>query len=475
MGRSFLGLSLALASALLSGPAGGQQNPDPSHPDPRVLAELGLAEAGGGWVYGTKDPVSGKETVRRLADRERDEVFGFLRAIPPQGLVPLLAKILTEELASRGVPTGGHPWFEADGPLLRPSGEGKRAVAGIWLSRHLPHGPAEPASPPTLPDEGHGPLPVDRAGVGRAAALPGEGASVLFPGERRFELLLVAANFVNEESNDAGSIEQNYETHTAALGLRQGIRAGPLPAMELGAQVQVHRRDRGFLDGFIEGFERNFAKATGHEESENPNRQGPEKVRPGYRVEKDGRTLRSQPGNGAAIGDVRLTAKAGLLGRAPEGLRLALRLALNLGTGPAGYSRGSYLGMGAGVRMAFSRWLSSHLDLRVSAPLGKKDDLGLPLRPVAFGSTTGLEFRLGSATSLGLQVDTQSSPYRKTGLASLDSHYGGFSIGMGRDLDLGGPRLLLQAYGRENFEIRPFRITENSDPDFSAGLLVSVD
>src|SRR5438046_2290567 len=97
-----------------------------------------------------------------------------------------------------------------------------------------------------------GVIPVDQAGAGRRGdVLPAESADVVAPGRDEITLHTVGSNnFYREQAADF-LVSQRYETHTAAIGYRRGLRAGRFPRFELGGQIQLHERDSGVMNGFI--------------------------------------------------------------------------------------------------------------------------------------------------------------------------------------------------------------------------------
>jgi hypothetical protein len=116
-----------------------------------------------------------------------------------------------------------------------------------------------------------GQLPVDQAGAGlRGYVLSGESTEVGGPGTDQISIHAVAANNFYREQTDDLSISQRYETHTIALGYRRGFRVGRFPGFELGGQVQLTERDRGFMNGFIAGSENVLAWLTGQASARNP-------------------------------------------------------------------------------------------------------------------------------------------------------------------------------------------------------------
>jgi hypothetical protein len=175
-----------------------------------------------------------------------------------------------------------------------------------------------------------GPIPVDQAGAGlRGYALAGEGTEVAEAGASQLSIHGVAANNFYREQNDAFSISQRYETHTAALGYRRGFKVGMFPRVEFGGQIQLTEGDGGFMNGFIAGTEHVLAWLTGADSARNQWRASNATLPPlGTFVTKNDRPIYQAPGDGSGFGDFSIVAKALLRDGSPSSnmTRIAARV-----------------------------------------------------------------------------------------------------------------------------------------------------
>ena len=312
-----------------------------------------------------------------------------------------------------------------------------------------------------------GPVPVDQAGAGRRGySLPGEGADVTEPGASQVSFHTVSANNFYVEQTDSVLISQRSETHTLALEYRRGFKTGRLPRFELGAQMQVSETDAGMLNGFISGFE-NFVHA--------PLRSKAVSLPPlGTYVMKDGRAIYQSAGDRSGLGDVTFVAKALLRDRSPESrdTRVAARVAVNV-SGMSAFTEGNFAGLGVSVEKKLAERLAFHGDLRASVSMDTVSTWGLPLARGALAFSVGPEMRLTRNTSMNLQFDGSTSPYKPTGTTGLDAGYGDIAFGLNRHFSAGRREVVAQLYGRENMNL-PSSVRWNTDPDLAVGLKVTV-
>lgn len=321
-----------------------------------------------------------------------------------------------------------------------------------------------------------GPLPVDQAGAGRRGyVLPGEGVDVADPGVNQLSLHAVAANDFYREEAAGFLITERFEAHTVALEYRRGFTSGVFSRVEIGAQLQVHESDSGVLNGFIRGFESAWASVTGSTSAVNRYRNGSAPPPPlGSLIAKDGKPLYRTTGDGSGVGDLYFVAKALVRDRAPStgGTRVAARIAVNV-AGSSAFTLGNFAGIGIGVEKKISSWAALHGDVRTSIFLDRTSQWGLPLRRASLAFSAGPELKLTTNTSFAFQIDGSSTPYQATGTAALDSPYGDVAIGVGHRFRAAGRPLLAQLYARENMNL-PFSIRWNLDPDFAAGVKLTV-
>jgi hypothetical protein len=312
-----------------------------------------------------------------------------------------------------------------------------------------------------------GPVPVDQAGAGRRGySLPGEGADVTDPGASQVSIHTVSANNFYVEQTGSLLISQRSETHTLALEYRRGFKTGWLPRFELGAQMQVSETDAGMLNGFISGFE-NFVHA--------PLRSKAVSLPPlGTYVMKDGRAIYQSAGDGSGLGDVTFVAKALLRDRSPESrdTRVAARITVNV-SGTSEFTEGNFAGVGVSVDRKLTEWVAFHGDVRASLSMDTVSTWGLPLTRGVLAFSVGPEVKLTRHTSLNLQFDGSTSPYKPTGTVGLDAGYGDIAFGLNRGFSAGRRDVVVQLYGRENMNL-PLNVRWNTDPDLAVGMKVTI-
>jgi hypothetical protein len=345
------------------------------------------------------------------------------------------------------------------------------AMAQEQTSSEVPPPPAERTAWEPL-----GPIPVDHAGAGRRGyGVVGEGADVANPGASTLSLHAVAANNFYREQSDRFVVSQRDETHTFALEYRRGFSAGRWRRVEFGGQVQLHQRDTGFLNGFIAGFEDMWVSMTGAKSAKNELRSGAAPgLPPGTVMMRDGQVLYRAPGNDAALGDVRLVAKALLRDSAfaTGGARVAARFVVNA-SGASSFTEGNFAGFGVSVAKPLTTWAVLHGDARATILLDRVSDWSLPLKRMTFGFTASPELKLTVNSSFNLQFDANTTPYEPTGSTAFDKGYGAVTLGVSHRMSAKQTPLLVQAYVRENLNL-PFRVRWNTDPDLAVGLRITL-
>ena len=341
----------------------------------------------------------------------------------------------------------------------------------IVIARSASAQDATPSSADSTPSGRWVPLgsaPVDQAGAGRRGyVLPGEDSDVAAVGSNRFAIHAVAANSFYREQNSQFLVSQRYETHTIGVDFRRGFKVDGFPRFEIGGQIQLHERDGGVLNGFILNVERFWASLTGYEQSTNQLRtQGAMAPPLGISILRDGSPIYRNDGGGSGIGDVYASAKAALLDGDPSSNtpRVSARIGINA-AGSARFSQGHFVGVGVSLDQKLSERVAFHADVRATQPLDRTSVWNLSLRRWVYGFSAGPEFRLGTNSSLNLQVDGSSTPYQPTGTLAFDRGYGALTFGLGRRF---GP-VVAQLYVRENMDL-PFKVRWNTDPDLSVGL-----
>jgi hypothetical protein len=317
------------------------------------------------------------------------------------------------------------------------------------------------------PWEPFGPVPVDQAGAGRRGyVLPAESADVLDPAAKQLSIHSVGANDFYVENANGLTISQRSEAHSLAVELRRGFKPSGWPRFELGAQIQFAESDGGFLNGFISGFE-DFVHA--------PLRSKAGTLQPpGTSITRNGQVLYQSSGQGSGFGDIYLVAKAILRDAAPSSrdTRVAVRLAANV-AGAQDFTAGNFAGVGLSVDKKVLDRVALHGDVRGSYVIDRASAWTLPLRRGVFAYSAGPEFRLTQNTSLNLQIDGSTTPYRETGSVGLDADYGDVAFGVSHRFTRGSHPLVAQFYARENMDM-PFSVRWNTDPDFAVGFKLTI-
>ena len=342
--------------------------------------------------------------------------------------------------------------------------------------------PASPAAGLTFPAasselSGHwvplGAAPVDQAGAGRRGyVLPGEDSDVTAAGSNQFSIHAVAANNFYREQNTEFLVSQRYETHTIALNYRRGFKVRGFPRFDIGGQVQLHESDSGVLNGLILGLESFWTSLTGYQQSTNELRSRDGTAPPlGTLIVRNGVPIYRQEGNGSGVGDVYVIAKVALRDSDPSSraARVSARIGINM-AGSSPFSEGNFVGAGFSLDQKLLEGVAFHGDVRATRTLDQMSAWNLSLRRWTYGFSAGPEFRLPKNSSLNLQIDGSSTPYRPTGTLAFDKGYGAITFGLGHRFS---PHVTTQLYVRENMNL-PFVVRWNTDPDLSLGLKVRI-
>jgi hypothetical protein len=321
-----------------------------------------------------------------------------------------------------------------------------------------------------------GPAPVDQAGTdGRGYVLPMEDSTVTETRSNQLSIHAVVANYFYREQVNDFLVTQRYETQTLALGYRRGFRVSGFPRFEIGGHLQLHQRNDGLLNGFIEGFENAWTSLTGSKSAKNTLR-AQEALRPplGMFIDRGGLPIFTDAGTGSGVGDVYVFAKAALLDGDPSSTRpsVSARAGVNI-AGSNRFSEGNFLGVGLSLDKKLLEWAAFHGDLRVTRPLDSMSVWNLPLAGWAFGFSAGPEFKLSTNSSFNLQIGGNSTPYAPTGTAAFDRGYGDVTLGVAHRFTAGSRRVTAHFYVRENLNL-PFRVRWNTDPDLSIGFKATI-
>jgi len=318
-----------------------------------------------------------------------------------------------------------------------------------------------------------GAAPVDQAGAGRRGyVLPGEDSDVTAAGSNQFSIHAVAANNFYREQNTEFLVSQRYETHTIALNYRRGFKVRGFPRFDIGGQVQLHESDSGVLNGLILGLESFWTSLTGYQQSTNELRSRDGTAPPlGTLIVRNGVPIYRQEGNGSGVGDVYVIAKVALRDSDPSSraARVSARIGINM-AGSSPFSEGNFVGAGFSLDQKLLEGVAFHGDVRATRTLDQMSAWNLSLRRWTYGFSAGPEFRLPKNSSLNLQIDGSSTPYRPTGTLAFDKGYGAITFGLGHRFS---PHVTTQLYVRENMNL-PFVVRWNTDPDLSLGLKVRI-
>jgi hypothetical protein len=321
-----------------------------------------------------------------------------------------------------------------------------------------------------------GPAPVDQAGTdGRGYVLPMENSTVTADRSNVFSIHAVAANYFYREQVNDFLMMQRYETHTIGLDYRRGFQLAGLPRFEIGGRLQLHQKNDGVLNGFIEGFENIWTSLTGSASAKNTLRTQ-QALRPplGTFIERGASRIYSDPGTGSGVGDVYLVAKMAILDRDPSSRRprVSARAGLNV-AGSSRFSEGNFVGVGLSLDKKLLEWAAFHGDIRATRALDSTSVWNLPLTRWAYGFSAGPELRLSTNSSFILQIGGSSTPYAPTGTAAFDRGYGDITFGVAHRFRAGSRQVTAHVYARENLNL-PFRVRWNTDPDLSIGIKATI-
>lgn len=268
--------------------------------------------------------------------------------------------------------------------------------------------------------------------------MPGERANVVKPGTFDVRLELAETSSIARDVTDRAQTTMKFETLRAGLFLRYGVT----DRFEVGAELPVLHRYRGFLEGAIMATER---ATTGLA----PARNALMNVGYAFQVDRDGRTLLSGKEGGTGLGDMSFFAKYQMLKETATLPALSFRVGVKAPTG----DRAQVFGSGhpdAAVGLAMEKALASrwivYANVNGVFPTGHL--AGIALNPVLSG-LAAVEYLWSENLSFTVQFDYYSSPFRRTGTQTLDKgvteSVAGFSYRVTRGL-------LWQVYGVENLD-----------------------
>ncbi|MBX3236593.1 MAG: DUF3187 family protein [Nitrospiraceae bacterium] len=288
--------------------------------------------------------------------------------------------------------------------------------------------------------DGFGPLPVRNFQAIQQLVLqmPGDRANVVKPGTFDVRLELAETSSIARDVTDQAQTTMKFETLRAGLFLRYGVN----DRFEVGAEVPVLHRYRGFLEGAIMATER---ATTGLA----PARNALMNVGYAYQVDRAGRTLFSGKEGGTGLGDISFFGKYQVLKETTVVPALSFRVGVKAPTG----NREQIFGSGhpdAAVGLAMEKTLASrwivYANVNGIFPTGHL--AGLALYPVMSG-LAAVEYLWSENLSFTAQFDYYSSPFHGTGTQTLDKGVTESAVGFSYRVARG---LLWQVYGVENLD-----------------------
>lgn len=261
-------------------------------------------------------------------------------------------------------------------------------------------------------------------------------ASVLAPGDGRFDIHLDIANHLLTLAEPAGAVPaRTYVTDFEEQRLNLSYTRGLAGGQEVSLRVPFIARNGGILDGFI-NFWHGIVKKEGGGRGDLPN----------YRVlflvsDDAGRSLIDERRSGAGIGDAVIEYRRALtfpLTDEASSRRIAasVRALLKLPTGSHTRLFGSG-GTDIGAGLALSARPQRRLALHGNATLvfiGDPRAANLAPRRTLVHWVVAVEYLINSRTSLLLQTDDNPAPVR-SGFSFADQTRRGFTIGLWHQLN----------------------------------------
>jgi hypothetical protein len=268
--------------------------------------------------------------------------------------------------------------------------------------------------------------------------MPGERASVIPNGALDIRVELAETSTIFDDTTPPITVKMNMEQLRSGVFLRYGLT----DRLELGMEIPVLYRYRGFLEGAIKEVERVTSGLA-------PLRQSKQNAGFDYRVSRNGNMLMSGSDEQLGLGDITLFGKYQLLTENETLPTVSLRLAVKTPSGDSGRFFGSgHTDFGAGV--AIEKKLSTHwlVHANVNGIFPTGSIAGLTLQP-AMSGIAAVEYLWTPKTSLVLQFDYYSSPFHNTGSPVLDNGVTEMTAGFNYLLR---ENLLWQVYGIQNLD-----------------------
>ncbi len=304
--------------------------------------------------------------------------------------------------------------------------------------------------------EGFGPFPVRNFQPFQQLVLnlPGDRAAVVKPGTLDVRLDLANTASIYSEGAPQTTVTAKFETLRSGLFLRYGAT----DKLELGVEVPVLYRYRGFMEGAITATER---ATTGLA----PARAALSKTSFAFNVSHNGQTVMSGGPGATGLGDTTVMSKYQLLTESASMPAVSFRGAVKLPTGDQNQFFGSGspdLGVGLAIeKHVAGRWVL-YSNLNGVLPTGTI--AGFSLQPTISG-IAAVEYLWSENLSFTAHFDFYSTPFHGTGSNVFDKGVTESVVGWSYRL---APHLLWQVYGVENLDF----IT-GSAADFTLSTLIT--
>jgi hypothetical protein len=284
--------------------------------------------------------------------------------------------------------------------------------------------------------------------------MPGERAAVIPKGALDLRVELAETSTLFDDTTPPITVKMNMEQLRSGLFVRYGLT----DRLELGMEIPVLYRYRGFLEGAIKEVERVTSGLA-------PLRQSRQDADFAYRVTRGGQTLMFGNAMDLGLGDITLFGKYQVLTESEDLPTVSIRLAVKTPSGDSGRFFGSGhtdVGAGLAVEKKLSPHWIVHANLNGIFPTGSIS--GLSLQPAMSGIVAG-EYLWTPKVSLVAQFDYYSSPFHGTGSPVLDNGVTELAIGFNYLLR---ENLVWQVYGIENLDF-----IRKSAADFTLATVVT--
>ncbi|RMF91871.1 MAG: DUF3187 family protein [Nitrospinota bacterium] len=295
-----------------------------------------------------------------------------------------------------------------------------------------------------VPQQGHGPLPVQNFQPLQLLILhlPVEGTTLTPKGHWAFSVGLAESNTLNQRGKEAKNTALVFDLETSRVTL--GIKYGLFDRLEVGIDMPILFRWGGFLDRFIEGVERAVGKLN------TDRKNGPvNTVR--FHLQREGETVFRRGDSAVGPGDLVFGAKARVWNEGKRVPALATRLMLKVPTGSEDRLLGSgTTDIGIGINLQKTLWrLVLYGNLNAIFPGGALVDRDLDTHPFLTAAWGG-EFLWTPHFSLLLQTEFYQSAFADAGVEELDRNLWELAFGFNYAVT---PHLLWQLGGIQNLVV----------------------